>query len=266
MQVVVRSLRVLRLLTGETRGLAMGEVAERLGMPLASTHRILSVLESERFVTRSPSNRRYFLGPAARELAGNDLARESPLVTPHEAVAAASRSSGETVFLSELVGNRVICLALAQSEHPLRLFVRVGQEMPLHAAAAARVLLAGRPTEEARALLAGRTPLVAFTADTPANVDQVIERLALVSARGYDVCDSELDLNVWAVSAPVRSSTDEVVASVTLAAPSQRVGDAGTRDAARRTVLTAAAKMSADLGWSVMSCSRPPAPRRHELD
>ncbi|WP_051343056.1 IclR family transcriptional regulator [Pseudonocardia spinosispora] len=250
MQVLIRSLRVLRLLTGEARGLPMGEIAARLDMPVPSTHRILAVLESERFVTRSPSNRRYFLGPVARELSGNDLARESPLVTPHPAVAAASRSSGETVFLAELVGTRVVCLALAQSEHPLRLFVRVGQEMPLHAAASARVLLAGRSSAEARALLAGRIPLTPFTSDTPADIDQVISRLALVTARGYDICDAELELNVWSVSAPIRSSTDEVVASVTLAAPRHRVADQDTRDEALRTVLSAAAEMSADLGWS----------------
>jgi DNA-binding IclR family transcriptional regulator len=184
MQVVVRALDVLRVLSGEHRGLAMGEISQRVEMPLASTHRILRVLEGERFVTRSSSNKRYFLGPAARELAHRDLARESPLVTPHAAVAEASRTTGETVFLSELVGSRVICLALAESGHPLRLFVRVGQEMPLHAAAA-----------------------------------------------------------------PVRSSTDEVVASVTLAAPMHRMETDADREGAKFALLKAAASMSADLGW-----------------
>ena len=249
MQVVVRALAVLRVLVGEQRGLAMGEISERLEMPLASTHRILGVLERERFVTRSPSNRRYFLGPAARDLARTDLVRESALVTPHQAVAEASRATGETVFLSELVGSGVVCLALSESRHPLRLFVRVGQEMPLHAAAAARVLLAGRSSAEARALLERRTPLVAFTSDTPSTVEQVMDRLAVIHQRGYDVCHSELDDNVGAVSAPVCSSTGEVVASVTLAAPMYRMAEDTPRAAATEAVLTAAAAMAADLGW-----------------
>jgi DNA-binding IclR family transcriptional regulator len=249
-QVVVRALNILRALSGEQRGLAMGEISERLDMPLASTHRILGVLEGERFVTRSSSNRRYFLGPEARKLAHDDLARESPLVTPHEAVGAVSRATGETVFLSELVGGGVVCLALAESKHPLRLFVRVGQEMPLHAAAAARVLLAGRPSAEARALLERRTPLVAFTADTPNTVEQVMDHLALITKQGYDICHSELDDNVWAVAAPVRSSTDEVVASVTLAAPMHRMSSNAEREGAIAAVLHAAKAMSTDLGWT----------------
>jgi DNA-binding IclR family transcriptional regulator len=258
-QVVVRALSILRALSGEQRGLAMGEIAERLDLPTASTHRILRVLEGERFVTRSSSNRRYFLGPAARELAPSDLARESPLVMPHEAVAAASRATGETVFLSELVGSGVVCLALAESKHPLRLFVRVGQEMPLHAAAAARVLLAGRPAAEARALLERRTPLVAFTDDTPSTVEQVMDRLEVIKKRGYDVCHSELDHNVWAIAAPVRSSTDDVVASVTLAAPMHRMADAAERERATHAVLEAAAAMSADLGWAAGGLDAAPA-------
>lgn len=249
MQVVQRALKMLQLLSSEPRGLPMGEISERLGIPLASTHRILGVLEGERFVTRSSSNRRYFLGPAARQLSRADLAWDSPLMTPHEAVAAASSATGETVFLSELVGSGAVCLALAESRHPLRLFVRAGQELPLHAAAAARVLLAGRPSAEARALLERHTPLVPFTSDTPHTVEQVMDRLALIAKRGYDICHSELDFNVWAVSAPVRSSTDEVVASVTLAAPMHRVATDSLRDSALAVVLHAAAAMSADLGW-----------------
>jgi len=243
-------LSVLRLLAGAPRGLALAEISHQLGMPLASSHRVLGVLESERFTSRSPTNRRYFLGPAARELGRIDLARESPLVAAHEAVARAGRSSGESVFLCELTGNRVVCVAMAESAHPLRLYVHVGQQLPLHAAAAARVLLAARPRSEARALLIAAAPLTAFTEETPTTVEEVLARLDGITERGYDTCDSELDRNVWAVSVPVHSSTGEVVASVTLGAPGHRMSDDAQRTAAREIVADAAAEMGADLGWS----------------
>jgi DNA-binding IclR family transcriptional regulator len=250
MQVVVRALNVLRVLSGERRGLTMGEIAERLDVPLASMHRVLGVLRDEGFVTRSTSNRRYFLGPGAREIGAHDVSRESPLVTPHAAVVEGSRATGETMFLSELVGEAVVCLALAESRHPLRLFVRVGQEMPVHAAASARVLLAGLSSAGARALLERHTPLAHFTDDTPVTVDQVMDHLAVITKQGFDICHSELDDNVWAVAAPVRSSVDEVVASVTLAAPIHRMSTSADRDRAKEVVLAAAARMSADLGWN----------------
>lgn len=249
MQVVIRSLSVLRLLGGSTRGYTLVEISERLELPVASMHRVLAVLEKERFVMRSPINRRYFLGPDARDLGKSTDAQKSPLVVAHRAVAEASELSGETVFLSELTAGRVVCSALSQSAHPLRLYVRVGQEMPLHAAASARVLLAWRNVDEVRDLLVG-TPFLSFTKDTPQSVEQVLERLQLIRSRGFDTCESELDENVWAISAPVFSASGEVVASVTLAAPGQRMLTTKSREAAIAVIKAAASRMSAGLGWS----------------
>ena len=248
MQVVVRALSVLRELAPRPGGLGLADLAARLDVPQGSMHRLLAVLEGEHFVSRSPSNRRYFLGPAARQLTEDNTRHNALLVTPHPAIAVAAQHSGETVFLTELIGNRAVCVSLVESRHPLRLFVQVGQAMPLHAAASARALLADRDPDEIRRLCATRS-LTPYTAETVTDVEVLIEHLAVVRARGYDVCDDELEHGVWAVSAPVRASTGRVVASVTMAAPAYRVGSADLRSGARETVLSAASAMAADLGW-----------------
>ncbi|MBT2395724.1 IclR family transcriptional regulator [Streptomyces sp. ISL-100] len=247
MQVVVRALQVLRALAPKTRGATLQELHDELGIPTGSLHRLLVTLSREEFVTRSEVNRRYFLGPIARQLAEQNQHQSALLVTPHRAVVAAAETSGETVFLTELIGGRAVCLALSEGCHPLRLFVRIGQEMPLHAAASGRALLAYRPETEIRALL-GQRELVAFTEETPVTVDDVLVHLSVVRARGYDVCDDELDRGVWAVSAPIFTSTGAVVASVTLAAACSRMRDPVDRAAAVHTVLTAARDLSAELG------------------
>ncbi len=248
MQPVVRALSILRVLSSSQRGMTLADIAERLSLPPATTHRLVTVLLGEGFVTRSATNRRLFLGPAARELYRVEDPRDSALITPHSALGAVSQSTGETVFLSEVVGTRVVCIALVESRHPLRLYVRIGQEMPLHAAASARVLLAFRSDGEVRRML-DATIFTRFTAETPASIDQVLNRLVTIREQGWDVCDSELDDNVWAVSAPVRASTGAVAASVTVAAPAQRMESRESRDRARHAVLEAAAEMAADLGW-----------------
>lgn len=252
MQVIVRALSVLRLLAHRPGGLTLGEIGSELDLPIASAHRVVDVLEAERFISRSPTNRRFFLGPAVREMVQPEGSQQSLLVQPHDALVAASRKTGETVFLSEMVGSKAVCLTLAESRHPLRLFVRVGQEMPLNAAAAARVLLAWRDPDAIRRLLAAQR-LVSYTEETPTEVESIVAHLQQVRSRGYDVCESELDLNVWAVAAPVRSSMGEVVASVTLAAPAQRVSENSKRDDAYRAVVDAADQMAADLGWTAES-------------
>ena len=249
MQVLVRALAVLKLVARSPRGMTMGEIADRLDLPPASAHRLLRVLQDEGFVSRSRTNRRFFLGSAAREIGSSPVSRESPLIEVHPAIRSARKTSGETVFVSQLSGDNVVCLALAESVHPLRLFVQVGQTMPLHAAAAARALLAWRDEAEVRRLLAA-APFTRFTPETPASAEEVLDHLVEVRRRGYDVCDSELDENVWAVSAPVRASTGDVVASVTLAAPEQRAATAELRDRFVGLILSTSERMSLDLGWN----------------
>lgn len=248
MQVVVRALQVLRALAPKTKGATLQELHEELGIPTGSLHRLLVTLGEEEFITRSEVNRRYFLGPIARQLAEQNQHQSALLVTPHRAVVTAAETSGETVFLTEIIGDRAVCVALSEGSHPLRLFVRIGQEMPLHAAASGRALLAYRSEAETRRLLAKRE-LTAFTEETPVTVESVLAHLAVVRTRGYDVCDDELDRGVWAVSAPVFTSTGAVAASVTLAAAGSRMQDPVNRTGAVDTVLTASRDLSAELGF-----------------
>lgn len=254
MQPVIRALSVLRTLAAHPEGLSLSALSGELNIPQGSMHRLLGVLEGEEFVSRSPSNRHFFLGPAARQLSDENTRRHALLVPAHPALAKAAEHSGETVFLTELIGDRAVCVSLVESSHPLRMVVRIGQEMPLHATASARTLLADLPPEQARRLLTGREPC-GNTVGAVTDPDELMDSLALIRARGYDVCDDELDRGVWAIAAPVRASTGGVVASVTLAGPSHRVAEPHHRDTYRAVLFEAARSMAADLGWV-----EPPAP------
>lgn len=248
MQQIARALQVLRTLARSSVGMSLAELAERLEIPVASVHRLLKQLEEEGFVTRSPLNRRYFIGPASREIAAASPSPQSALVDAHAAVVAARRETGETVFLAEYVHGRVTCIALEESRRSLRMFVRVGELMPLHAASAARSILAWRDQDEVRSLLMAST-LEAYTPKTLTTVADVMQHLEGVRRRGFDVCDAELDPGVWAMAAPIRSSTGEVVASVAVTGPASRLKAGRTREVTD-VILHAAEVMSADLGWT----------------
>lgn len=248
MQPVVRALHLLQAISRSGTGATLGELGEMLGIPLPSLHRLLAVLSAEGFVSRSPTTRRYLVGPSLRELASaGGGGHGSALVRPHPAMQKASEITGETVFLTELYGGRAVCVALVEGRHPLRLFVHIGKEMPLHAAASARTLLADMPDEQLVALLDSR-PLTAFTDDTPSTSDQVLAHVRTIRERGYDICQDELDDDVWAFSVPVRNGAGGIAASITLAAPLGRMSADGRREVAREAVVEAAAALSRSLG------------------
>ena len=246
MQPIIRALSILRAVAVADHGLNLQEVAERARLPLTSAHRIVAVLTEQDFLTRSPTNRRYFIGPGARELSERAAAPASGSLGRNPALEEAAHATGETVFLTELIEGRAVCVALIEAARPLRLILRIGQELPLHTAASARVLLADLPDDEVRRMLARRP-------DGPHSIDAVVEHLDLVRARGYDVCDDEPDIGVWAVSAPIRHASGRVRASLTIAAPAARVGDSHARERMIAEADAAAGLMSSDLGFQPVS-------------
>jgi IclR family acetate operon transcriptional repressor len=202
-------------------------------------HRTLKVLADEQFVVRSEASKRYFVGPAAREIATASTPTIGPLSVVHPALSTLAVRTGETVFITEFVDERVICVSLVEGRHPLRLFVRVGQEMPLHAAASARVLLSGLNDDDATALLE-QSPLVTYTPETPRSAAEAVHRLSVIRKQGYDVCDQELDRGVWVVAAPIHRPNGQICAAVSLAAPTDRVPDDNTRTQLTDLVLATA--------------------------
>ena len=142
---IVRAMKITRLLASAAHGLTMGDIAKRLKMPMSTVHRVLVVLEEQDLVVRSPSDRRYILGSAAREL--------STMISAHRCefrdevtriLAEARAATGETVFLSELVDSSLICMASAESPEMLRVCMSPGARIPFPASPSARAVLAWR--------------------------------------------------------------------------------------------------------------------------
>ena len=248
MQVVVRALDVLRALADAHEGKSLQQLHLDLEIPVASMYRLLGTLTHTGFATRSTMSGRYYLGSEARNLATPPASIASQLVTPPPALAQAATESGETVFLTELIGEVPVCVSLVEArQHALRLFVHIGQEMPLHAAASSRAILAYQADAKVRSML-GAADLKSFTDGTPRTMSQVLHHLESVRERGYDVCEDELDNDVWAIAAPVRSPDGNVTSSVTLAAAGTRMQDDILKEHARETILRAAAALSTQLG------------------
>ncbi|MGB4136964.1 MAG: IclR family transcriptional regulator [Microbacterium sp.] len=248
MQLLNRALSVLNVLRDRREGVTLQQLHRSLEIPLGSMHRLLQTLESLQYVQRSAATKRYTLGAAALALGEHDD-HGNWIVPPPDALLDAGRESGETVFLTRMVDGRVICVSLVVSVHPLRLFVRVGHEMPLHAAASARVVLAHRdPVLIETLLTAGSRG--AYTTRTMREVNQIIDHLADVRRRGFDVCSNELDDGVWAVAAPVFEQDGHVEQGVALAAASGRAESPRRRAEFAAIVLRAAERISQERGWT----------------
>ena len=255
-RLLIRGLSVLTALTDRPEGLTLKQVHELVDIPLGTAHRLLTVLDAEGFVTRSATTKRFVLGPSAHRLGQvvDTVSTPAPLLE-------AAVASGETAFLTRISDRRVVCVSLVESIHSLRLFVKVGQELPLHAAASARTILAFSDPQFVEELLS-ESQLTYFTIGTIRDLNRLIDHMAAIRTRGFDVCESELDENVWAVSAPVFAIDGTVQLAITIAAAAARVRTVGSRVDATRSVIKAAAELSRETGFTG---ALPPMPNREFL-
>ncbi len=250
MRVVVRSLSVLTILGKYPEGLSHQELCNRLEIPLASMHRILRTLNDQDFITRSPVSKKFYLGPGIKDLAkASDIS--SLFIPPPTQLMDAARSSGETIFLTQLVDRRVICVSIVEGQHNLRLYVRVGQEMPIYLAASARSILAFADRQILRTIISERQSSD-FENEYSSSEESYSEHLRHVKEQGFDICDNELDNDVWAVSAPIYNFDGSVSMAVTMAGASARLKSIESRASAIAIVLKAASEISELRGFRVL--------------
>lgn len=240
-----RALDILLMFGDDHLVLSAAEVAAQLSVARSTAYRYLQSLTQLRFVEEA-DGRGFRLGPRVIELAR--LARRglglSEISRP--IMKRLSDQVSESVLLTRLAGNVVICLEREDSSgRAVRITYERGEVLPINAGAAAFVLLAWLPDDQVKALL-GTTRLTALTADTLTTNKEVLVRLRETRAQGYAISRGELDPDVLGLAAPVRNGDGEVIAAVSVAALSARIGDRRVPEIAE-AVITAAADITAGL-------------------
>jgi IclR family acetate operon transcriptional repressor len=247
-RLVERVVRVLEELAAHPEGIGVTKLANLLDEPPPTVHRILAVLAVHSLVRRESESRKYHLGPRVLAL-GDAYARSHPLISVAQPTIEMLRNqTSESAFVAELVDDAVVCVAVAESNRALRFFARVGQTMPLNAAASARAILAFLDPYEARVLLRAH-PLIRFTDATIVAVDRLEAELAAVRTTGISVCEEEIEPGVTAVASPIFDARGRATASLAVVAPSHRlIGPAREKTVA--LLVDAARELSEALGFS----------------
>jgi DNA-binding IclR family transcriptional regulator len=139
-----------------------------------------------------------------------------------------SEAADETAVLTVLSPerDRSVCLERVETSQPLRLSVQPGSQLPLHAGASQKALLAFMPEREVDRLL--DQPLEQLCSATITEPRQLRRDLAAIRERGWASSYEETNLGVWGIAVPVISE-DDVVCAVGIAGPSARLSDEGFR-------------------------------------
>jgi DNA-binding IclR family transcriptional regulator len=217
-----RALDVLQLFSDSKLVWSGAEIAERFGVARSTGYRYLKGLVTAGFIEECDGGFR--LGPQVFELAR--LARKglglSEIAKP--VMRGLADATDETVLLTRRSRTAVVCVELEESGRPIRISYERGHILPINAGAAAQVLLAWLPEDEAEAVLAA-APLHKFTPRTVTDVGLLQSRFRQIREAGYAVSRGELDPDVLGVAAPIRDTSGDVVAAVSIAALAFRIAD-----------------------------------------
>ena len=155
-QVITRAANILRSLEGESDGLTLGQIAQRVGLARSTVQRLVEALREEQFIIAASPTSGVRLGPALIRLAASATVDFDHVTRP--IMMELSQAIGETVDLSVLKGQSAVFTDQVQGRHRLRTVSAVGETFPLYCTANGKAILSILPDEHLDRLLAAPMP------------------------------------------------------------------------------------------------------------
>lgn len=227
MKTLTKTLSVLDLFSDVQDEWSVTGIGQTLGLPVATTHRIVRSLTDHGYLQRT-DRARYRLDDGALGLGFRAVETLDVRAALHPLLREMGHETDETVVLSVPDARRrcARCVDRIEPNHPLRLSLDIGECTPLHAGATAKAVLAFLDPAIAEDILAHRLERVAPRTIT--NAEKLRDELGLIRSRGWAYSYEETDVGAWGVAAPVLTLGGNLVAVIGAIGPTARHSDAAT--------------------------------------
>jgi len=219
--VLDRTIAVLKAFTLAEPSLTLSEIAQRADLHVSTCLRLLSTLRHHGMVSRADDGR-YRLGYEILAIA--EIARSgSGLVDwAMPVMRELAEQFDETVVVSARAGDSRIDLEQIIGQRSVRRVIAIGERKPLYAGAASRVLLSGLTDEQFEAYLE-RVPLLKLAEQTITDRDTLRALVTATRRDGYaESVQEQSDAGGAGVSAAIYGARNEVVGAIGVSVPQFR--------------------------------------------
>jgi DNA-binding IclR family transcriptional regulator len=249
-QVLDRAFAILNLLSSGVDDVSPTDLTAQLHLHKSTVHRLLVVLEGQRFIRRTPEGK-YGLGMGLIEIGNRameqlDLGARATLFLQQLV-----DDTGETAHISVLSGTEMTSIANSPGRWTLRTPSTVGQRTHVYCTSVGKAVAAFLPPIQLDELIS-ELHFVRCTSRTITTPLLLREELARVRRRGFAVDDEEAEEGLRCIGAPVRNYSGDVVASMSIAGPVFRIRKRQVPELAS-AVMQAADRLSANLGYRKVS-------------
>ncbi len=246
-QSLVRALALLnRIAELPDDGATLTDLAQQVGLPSSTAHRLLTTLEQERYVRFHQEGRHWSVGVQAF-VVGCTFTKTRSLASiarPH--MRHLMEDGGETVNLAVEDEGEAVYLSQVECRQMMRAFARPGSRVPLHCSAVGKAMLSAASDKRLSKILhqRGMPRLTVKTITSPSALRADLER---VRACGYAIDDEEHAVGLRCLAAPIFDETGDVVAAVSASGPMARISDERVAQLGA-LVLEASRAISRDMG------------------
>jgi IclR family acetate operon transcriptional repressor len=219
---LLRGLRVLEVLAASDRALPLSAIADALGLPRPTVHRILRQLAVAGFLAQEPADRSYMLARRATRLAVDAMRHSARQADRRAILERLVADLNETCNITLLDGAEVVYIDRVESQWPLQMTLQPGSRVPLHCTASGKLFFSLLPARTRKRLLA-TLPLerrTARTLTTPAELEAEFARIR-ESRVGTD--NQEFLDGLVAASVPVLDAAGRPMAAVAVHGPVGRL-------------------------------------------
>lgn len=210
-QSVSRACLLLQILRDANRDVPLHALASALGVHSSTAYRLLASLQHAGFVTRDAITGHYRLGLEPVTMSGVVLARIDVLRVADPELRRLARNTNETVNFGIRYGDELLNVEQIAGADRFRSFGWLGQRAPLFLGSAARSLTAYLPDDEVNAYI---SRLREQRSDV--DFDALHADLAEIRVRGYAINRGEINVDIYAVGAPILDREGHACAAVSI--------------------------------------------------
>lgn len=220
--VLEKAMGLLTVLSERRAPMTFTELFKVCALPKATLHRILNTLVREGLLRHDAPTRTYRLGFRLLELAYDVWSDFDLRLAAQDELLRLGDELQETVRLSVLNGNRLMVVACETRSKDMQERTAVGMNLPLHASAAGKAVLAALDAGT-RARMLGPGPWSLPTGRAALSADVLEGELQITSVRGYALEDGEVQPGWVAIAVPVYDFEGAVIGALDLVGPAERL-------------------------------------------
>lgn len=234
----IKGIHVLEALAKNDKPCGVTELAQQLNLTKSNVHRLLQTLVQCGYASRAPEVGHYQATLKLWELGSQVLSRISVKRVAAPYLELLAKETSETVHLSILDDGEVVYIDKIDSPQPVRAYSQLGGRAPAYCVATGKALLAYQPQEVIRRLA---SRLTRFTSRTVKSIAELERELDRVRQLGYAINRGEWRESICGIAAPILDASGDVVATVGLSGPTERLRPSMLRGFAPIVIQTARA-------------------------